>query len=237
MTEIRLTDVTKTYGDTTALDEVSLTIPPGEFHCLVGPNGSGKTTLFNILLGLTRPTSGNVHVPADVMNCGFQDPRVYPSLTVAENLDVFAELTGCPSDEWLTTVVEGLGLDRVQNRRAGELSGGYTKALDLGLALVSRPQFLLLDEPLADLDDVTEAELLAFLDAYQTDDRTVFVSTHNVDAFADVVTRLTVLDRGTIAFDDAPAAFDGAAAGAGDSIQQMYVEMVADPTTDVDADR
>lgn len=218
---IQLTDVTKTYGDTTALNEVSLTIPPGEFHCLVGPNGSGKTTLFNILLGLTRPTTGDVTVPAEEVNCGFQQPRHYPSLTVAENLRVFADLTGCPSTDWRETVISGLGLDRVRDRRAGDLSGGYAKALDLALALVNRPRFLLLDEPLADLDDATKIELLSFLDTYCTDNRTVFVSTHNVEVFADVVTRLTILDRGDIVFDDVPAAFDGE-----DSLQQMYVEMV-----------
>lgn len=227
-TAIHLTDVTKTYGDTTALDDVSVTIPRGEFHCVVGPNGSGKTTLFNILLGLTRPTTGTVHVPDDAVNCGFQQPRVYPSLTVQENLDVFAALTGCPSDDWLATIIDGLGLDRVRDRVAGELSGGYAKALDLALALVNQPRFLLLDEPLADLDDVTKAELLTFLTDYQTDDRTVFVSTHNVSAFTDAVTRLTILDHGQIVFDDDP---DRATTTAEESLQQMYVEMVTDAET------
>jgi ABC-2 type transport system ATP-binding protein len=189
------------YGPIVALDGVSLAVEPGTLHCLVGPNGSGKTTLFRILLGLTQPTGGDVQRPDATVGVGFQRPSWYPDLTVAENLHVFGRLMDVPADGWREYVVDVLGLDRVRHRRASALSGGYGKKLDLALAVLKRPRFLLLDEPLADLDDVSESQFLDFLASYANAGNAVLVSTHRIADFATVLDRLTVLDRGRIVFD------------------------------------
>lgn len=198
---IRFTDVTKRYGDVIAVESVDLTIRPGECHCLVGPNGSGKTTLLDLLLGLTRPTSGTVDVPAVSVGCSFQTPTFYPGLTVAENLDVFGRLSGCPSPAWREQLVDLLGLNRVDHQLAGTLSGGWQQKLDLALGFLKRPTYAVLDEPLNDLDDVSKRRLRGFLDDYCTDDRTVLVVTHHVEAFDGLVDRLTVFDRGEVLYD------------------------------------
>ena len=202
---LRLSGVTKRYGAVTALEAVDLTIRPGECHCLVGPNGSGKTTLLDLLLGLTRPTNGTVSVPdGTLVGAGFQTPTLYPGLTVRENLDVFARLSGCPDAAWRAKVVETLGLEQVRTQVAGTLSGGWQKKLDLALALLKRPPYVLLDEPCADLDDVSRRRFLDFLDEYCTADRTVLIVTHDLTAFGSLVDRLTVVDRGRIRHDGPP---------------------------------
>ena len=203
---ISLESVTKRYGTTTALEGVSLEIHPGTFHGLVGPNGSGKTTLFALVAGLARPSSGRVDRGTATVGYSFQEPRFYPDLTVRENLEVFRGFVSDPPPaSWTETVLEELRLEPAGHRRAGELSGGFRKKLDLGLALIKRPQYLLLDEPLADVDEYSRRRIGAFLESYQaTEGRTVVVSTHNVDAFADRLDRLTVLVDGEIRFDGDP---------------------------------
>jgi len=204
---LAVVDVTKRYGETTALENLSLEFRPGTFHGLVGPNGSGKTTLFALVAGLARPTSGHVE-RGDGVSVGYsyQEPRYYPSLTVRENLEIFRGFADEPPPaSWLETLLEGLRLDPAADRRADELSGGFRKKLDLGLALVKRPQYLLLDEPLADVDDYSRRRIRAFLASYQAEGRTVVVSTHNVAAFGDHLDRLTVVVDGELRFDGAPA--------------------------------
>lgn len=200
---IRFEGVSKSYGDVVALDDVDLELRPGEIHCLAGPNGSGKTTLLDLLLGLTRPTSGTVTVPDVPLGCSFQSPTFYPGLTVTENLDVFARLSGCPDDEWRERLLGVFGLDRVAGQLAGTLSGGWQKKLDLALGFLKRPAYLLLDEPFSELDDASKRRLLDFLSEFRTADRTVLVVTHHVSRFEAILDRLTVFDGGEIRYDDA----------------------------------
>lgn len=194
---MRVRDLTKRYGDVTALDGVTVEFADG-FHCLVGPNGSGKTTLLRTLLGLARPTGGEVHVDG-TLGVAFQRPSFYADLTVAENLDVFGGFVGS-DDAWVREVVERVGLRDARSRRAGDLSDGYAKKLDLALALAKEPDHLLVDEPLADLDDATRAQLVDLLAGY-ADDHAVVAATHDLGAFADHCDRLTVLSAGRVRLD------------------------------------
>lgn len=222
--QVELVDVTRTYGDVRALDSISLTLGGGEFHCLLGPNGSGKSTLFRLLLGLTRPTAGRVETGDCRLACGFQRPNFYPDLTVRENISVFARLIGGTDWEFTRHVVEKLRLQRALDRRAGDLSGGFARKLDLTLALLKQPDLLLLDEPLGALDDVSTAQLLDLLERYAGGDKTVVVSTHRVTAFEPFLDRVTVLHDGTIVLDERLSALDRE----GDSVQSYYVEQILD---------
>jgi len=198
----RVAGVTKRYGDVTALSAVSLTVDPGRLHGLVGPNGSGKTTLFHVLSGLARPTDGRVVRPDASVGVGFQTPRFYPDLTVRENLRVFRSFAADPPPaEWTGTLLSELRLEPAAHRLAGDLSGGFRTKLDLALAMIKRPTFLLLDEPLSDVDDHSRRRIVSFLAGYPGAARCVVVSTHNVEAFADALDRVTVLVDGSVAFD------------------------------------
>jgi ABC-2 type transport system ATP-binding protein len=194
--------VTKRYDAVTALSSVSVAVRPGTVHGLVGPNGSGKTTLFHLLSGLARPTDGRVDRPDVPVGVGFQTPRFYPDLTVRENLSVFRSFAADPPPEsWTETLLEELRLEPAAHRTASDLSGGFRTKLDLALAMVKRPTYLLLDEPLTDVDDHSRRRIVSFLAEYPGDDRCVVVSTHNVEAFGEAFDRVTVLVDGTVAFD------------------------------------
>lgn len=224
MDPIRLRSVRKEYGPVAALSGASLTVEPGRFHLLAGPNGSGKTTLLRVLLGLDAPTAGTVEVPDVALGTGFQRATFYPDLDVKTNLDVFGAIVDADA-EWRGTLEAELGLEGVRHREAGALSGGYAKKLDLALALLGRPEIVLLDEPLGNLDDVTREAVVAFLEGYREDGRTVLVSTHRLSAFRSACDALTVLDRGEVVFDATGETLAAAVTSAG-SIQELYGDVL-----------
>jgi len=184
---LELKEVRKTYGTKIALDGVSLITRRGEVHALVGPNGSGKTTLLDIALGRISPDSGEVLRDGRI-GCAFQEPRVLDDLTVADNMRVFGADDG---------VAEKLRLDRVEDRRASDLSDGFRKKLDTTLAIADEPEILLLDEPIADLDDVSKQRLVELIADYAEEGNAVLVSTHRLDEF-NSVDRVTVLYDGRV---------------------------------------
>jgi len=212
MTPIVLEAVTKRYDGVQALDAVDLTIQGGGVHALAGANGSGKTTVLRLIAGLTAPTTGTVTRPPTPIGYAFQEPNVYPALSVAENLGVFGDLTDA-RPAWTDRLLEVLRLDRVADRPAVALSEGYRKKLDLALAFAGEPPVVLLDEPLADVDDLTAANFVDLVDAYATTDRLVVLATHNLTSFAGTVDELTVLHDGSVvdsytAPDDPAAIYD-----------------------------
>ena len=220
MAGITFDNVTKTYGDVVAVHNVSLSIEPGTYHCLLGPNGSGKSTLIRLALGLTQPDEGSVSTPDAVVGCGFEQPNFFADLSVYENIDIFADLVGA-DDDWSQTLAEELGLTSVLDRPAGALSSGYARKLDLMLALMKKPDFLFLDEALDTLDDVSEEQFLEFLGEYAGEDRTVVVSTHYVPSFEPYLDRMTVMHDGDVARDESGATldFDG-------DLRSQYVDTV-----------
>jgi len=220
---LALEDVTKRYADVLALDGVSLSIDPSGFHCLLGPNGSGKTTTIRLLLGLERPTAGLVVRDGVRLGSGFQQPSFYPSLSVRENLAVFEAAIDRDLGAWHDRLVTELDLEPVLGRPAADLSGGFARKLDLALALLARPDVVLLDEPLGALDDVSTARILPFLAEYCEAGNAVVVSTHEADAFEPYADRVTVLHQGQVLDDRERAAIDLAS---DESLQSRYVEAV-----------
>lgn len=203
MKPIELTDVEKSYGRATSLDGISLSFDPG-WHVLLGPNGAGKTTLFRLLLGLTEPDGGDLSIPDVAVGCSFQEPQVYEGLTVRENLDVFGGIAGA-SAAWLETLIDRCGLARVTHRRARDLSGGFKARLDVALAFVNRPEIVLLDEPLADVDDEYVGQLREFFVEYAGPDRLFVVATHHHGRFSDLADSVTILADGRVQWTGDPA--------------------------------
>jgi ABC-2 type transport system ATP-binding protein len=166
------TNLRKSFGDTKAVDGVSLEIAAGEVYGLVGADGAGKTTTMRLLVGALKADSGQAEI------CGYDIDRqtekaraqfgylsqrfsMYEDLTVLENIRFFAEVRGLKSDEWYPRsmeILEFVGLDRFSDRRAGQLSGGMKQKLGLASALVTRPKVLLLDEPTTGVDPVTRQD-------------------------------------------------------------------------------
>lgn len=162
----------KSFGDTHAVNDVSLQIPAGEIYGLVGADGAGKTTTLRLLVGALRPDAGDATVCGYDVNHKTEDARsqlgylsqrfsLYEDLTVLENIRFFAEVRGLKPNEWLPRSLEILdfvGLEKFKDRRAGQLSGGMKQKLGLASALVTRPRVLLLDEPTTGVDPVTRQD-------------------------------------------------------------------------------
>ena len=169
---VQAINLKKSFGDTHAVDGVSLQVKAGEIYGLVGADGAGKTTTMRLLVGALLPDAGEAKVCGyDVIRqtehartqLGYLSQRfsMYEDLTVLENIRFFAEVRGLRSDEWLPRCMEILGfvgLAQFKDRRAGQLSGGMKQKLGLASALVTRPRVLLLDEPTTGVDPVTRQD-------------------------------------------------------------------------------
>jgi ABC-2 type transport system ATP-binding protein len=162
----------KSFGETHAVDDVSLQIKAGEIYGLVGSDGAGKTTTMRLLVGALKMDAGEANICGYDINKQTEDARaqfgylsqrfsMYEDLTVLENIRFFAEARGLKSNEWLprcNEILEFVGLVRFKDRRAGQLSGGMKQKLGLASALVTRPRVLLLDEPTTGVDPVTRQD-------------------------------------------------------------------------------
>jgi ABC-2 type transport system ATP-binding protein len=162
-------NISKSFGNTHAVDGVSLQIKSGEIYGLVGSDGAGKTTTMRLLVGALKADAGEVNICGYDLNKQVENARsqfgylsqrfsMYEDLTVLENIRFFAEVRGLKSDEWLPRcreILDFVGLEKFATRRAGQLSGGMKQKLGLASALVTRPRVLLLDEPTTGVDPVT----------------------------------------------------------------------------------
>jgi ABC-2 type transport system ATP-binding protein len=194
--------LTKRYGRRQALTDCELSVPAGRIAGLVGPNGAGKTTLLHLAVGLLAPTSGTIEVlgeppassPAQLARVGFvaQDTPAYGRLSIADHLKLGARMNPGWDDQLAQRRISDLGLDPRQ--KAGKLSGGQRAQLALTLGIAKRPEFLILDEPVASLDPLARREFLQGLMAAAVDQElTVLISSHLVADLERVCDYLIVL--------------------------------------------
>ena len=217
---VSATDIKKSFGNTQAVDGVSLQIKPGEIYGLVGADGAGKTTTIRLLVGALRPDRGEINVCGyDVIRrtedarsqLGYLSQRfsMYEDLTVLENIRFFAEVRGLKSNEWLPRsmeILEFVGLDKFKDRRAGQLSGGMKQKLGLASALVTKPRVLLLDEPTTGVDPVTRQDFwqLVIHLTSQNEGVSVIISTPYMDE-ASRCHRVGFMKAGRIIAEDTPS--------------------------------
>lgn len=169
---VQASDLHKSFGDTHAVDGVSLQIKASEIYGLVGADGAGKTTTMRLLVGALKADAGEISICGYDINKQTEQARaqfgylsqrfsLYEDLTVLENIRFFAEARGLKSNEWLPRsleILEFVGLEKFKDRRAGQLSGGMKQKLGLASALVTKPRVLLLDEPTTGVDPVTRQD-------------------------------------------------------------------------------
>ncbi len=208
---IRATGLRKAYGSLVAVDGVSLEIRPGETFGLLGPNGAGKSTTLHMLVGALRPDAGEVSIngatdptqPALRRQIGFapQAEALYDELTGAENVSFFGRLYGLAGTklrERVDWALEFAGLADRRNDRVKGYSGGMKRRLNLVCALVHDPSFVLLDEPTAGVDPQSRNHLLASIEAYAKQDRTILYTTHYMEEAQRLCSRVAIMDRGKI---------------------------------------
>ena len=219
MNAIEIKDLTKRYGNLTAVNSLSLNIKQGEFFAMLGSNGAGKTTTIKMLSCLTEPTSGDAFMLGnslrkqadkvkDIINLSPQETAVAPKLTVKENLMMIARLHGSSKQEArekADKIMATFELTDRKNDRAKQLSGGWQRKLSIAMALISNPKILFLDEPAAGMNPQETAELTAHIRQIQKDfGITIILIEHDMSLVMDVTERIYVLEYGRLIAEGTP---------------------------------
>jgi branched-chain amino acid transport system ATP-binding protein len=225
---LRTEDLTKRFGGLTAVDNLNLTIPGGRLHAIIGPNGAGKTTFFNLVSGLLVADSGRVFFkdrditglkPHEVSRLGIkrtmQIKSVFPQLSVAENLwitrhaanGVLHPFRAASRDretrERVDLTLEQIGLSPLASRTAGTLSYGDVALLEIGMALISDPELLLLDEPTCGMSPAeTERAVAKIKELARTID--IIIIEHDMSVVFEIADDITVMAQGDILASGSP---------------------------------
>jgi len=217
---VDIRNISKSYKEVKALDDVSLGIGQGELFGLIGPDGAGKTSLFRILCTLLLPDSGTAMVSGiDVVKdykairkiTGYMAGRfsLYQDLTVEENLNFYATVFGTSLEENYDLIKDIYShIEPFKNRRAGKLSGGMKQKLALSCALIHKPRILVLDEPTTGVDAVSRKEFWEMLIKLKEHDITILVSTPYMDE-AELCDRVALIQEGSILSLNTPAKIIG----------------------------
>jgi ABC-2 type transport system ATP-binding protein len=209
---LEVADVRKRYGQTVALDGVTLAVEAGELYGLLGPNGAGKTTLIKIICGLTDADSGEVTLFGQrftranrdlrrLVGIGTQDLAIYPDLSASENLRFFGKLYGLRGDDLegrIKTVLAAVGLTDRAGDRAGTFSGGMKRRLNLAAAVVHGPRLLFLDEPTTGVDPQSRNHIFQQVRALNAAGMTVIYTSHYMEEVQLLCRRIAILDNGRL---------------------------------------
>ena len=209
-------DLTKRFGDFTAVDHVTFQVHRGDVLGYLGPNGSGKTTTIRMLLGLLLPDEGSGTVlgydsvqdtEAIRSRVGYMSQKfaLYDELTALENLSFYAGVYGVRDDDRLFQVLELLNLTALEGIRAGELPIGWRQRLALATAIVHEPPLLILDEPTSGVDPIARRAFWDLIYVLADQGVTAFVTTHYMDE-AEYCSRVGVMRRGRLLAMDTPSA-------------------------------
>ena len=199
-------------GSEAALDEVTLAIPDGGIFGLLGPNGAGKTTLIAILAGQLRGATGRIAAGGETLEVlrrrqprclGLvpQEYAFYPMLTCSENLRFFGGVQGLSSaklKERIETVATFSRIESVLKRRAGQLSGGLKRRLNLAIGLLGEPEILLLDEPTVGVDPQSRAFLLDSIRSLAGTGRTILYTSHYMEEVEAICNQVAIIDHGRV---------------------------------------
>ena len=189
--------LTKRYGDHMAVDDIQLEFEKGSFNAILGPNGAGKSTTISMLIGLKKPTKGQIrYAPNTKIGVVFQASVLDDMLTVRENLTIraqqYKEIVASRVDD----LIHQLGLTAFQKQLYGTLSGGQKRRVDIARALLSQPDILFLDEPTTGLDIQTRKAIWDLLSRLQKDEgMTIILTTHYLDE-ADEADQIYIVDHG-----------------------------------------
>ena len=225
MPAIRTRKLTKAFGHQVALRGVDLSVAEGEFLTLFGPNGAGKTTLIRIVASLTRPTAGAVHVKGEDLSKArasvrrhigliSHNPLLYGDLTPDENLRFFARMydlsggDGKAVGSRIDSVLEQVGLAARRRDPVRTFSRGMVQRLAIARAILHDPDIMLLDEPYTGLDLQAADMLRTVLQDLAATNRTVILTTHNLEQGLEMCDRAAILHRGKVAWDGLRAGLD-----------------------------
>lgn len=213
---LEATGLTKVYRRRRVVNDVALRLQQGEIVGLLGPNGAGKTTTFYMIVGLIQPLSGQIMLDGDDVTTmpmykrarrgiGYlsQEPSVFRKLTVEENLLAILEtlpISAAARRERLETLLDELSIRHLRHSRAFALSGGERRRLEITRALVTRPKFMMLDEPFAGVDPIAVHDIQQIVASLRLRGIGVLISDHNVEQTLDIVDRAYIMFDGQVKF-------------------------------------
>lgn len=234
-TLLQVSGLTKRFGPFTAVDDVSLTLVPGERRAIIGPNGAGKTTLIEMISGRLHPNAGRILFAGEDITgwptqrrarAGlvrtFQRGGLFPRLTVREHLDATQAAgrlrlrRGASHSRVIRATLERYGLQHKSEQQARELSHGDRRLLELAMALALRPQLLLLDEPTAGLSQAETRYLIEILAALS--EVTLLIVEHDMDVVFRLAERITLMHEGRVLVEGSPEEIGGDA-----RVQEVYL--------------
>ncbi|TYB53779.1 ABC transporter ATP-binding protein [Nonomuraea sp. PA05] len=218
MTAIRATNLSKRYGGTTAVADLSFDVEPGQVTGFLGPNGAGKSTTMRMILGLDRPSGGSVLVdgrpyaelrhPLRKVGALLDAKAVHGGRSARNHLLAIAQSNGIPAPR-VEEVLEIVGLREVAKRRVGGFSLGMSQRLGIAAALLGDPEILLFDEPVNGLDPDGILWIRTFMRKLAAEGRTVFVSSHLMSEMAQTADHLIVIGKGRLIADTSVREFIG----------------------------
>jgi len=214
---IQVENLTKTFGDFTAVNAISFEVKKGEIFGFLGANGAGKTTAMKMLIGISNPTSGKAKVagfdvytnPNDIKkNIGYMSQKfaLYDDLTVKENITFFGGIYGLSRSEIklkTTALIEELKLQEVSNKLVGSLPLGWKQKISFSVALLHEPKIVFLDEPTGGVDPITRRQFWEMIYKTAHEGTTIFVTTHYMDE-AEYCDRVSIMVNGKIEALDTP---------------------------------
>ncbi|MHA6532635.1 ABC transporter ATP-binding protein [Paenibacillus sp. BAC0078] len=218
MEMIRTDGLTKVYNGKTILDRVSLSVKKGEIYGFLGLNGAGKTTTIRTLLGMIKPTAGEVRLLGKKLTKGgdlwnhvgymVEVPYSYSSFTVRENLELYAKMRGLKERSAVDTVIDKVMLGPYTNTQAGNLSLGNAQKLGLAKALIHNPEILILDEPTNALDPAGIVGIRELLAALSSEGVTIFISSHILEEMSKLASRIGIIHKGVLLQEISALEFD-----------------------------
>ncbi len=210
---IEVSNLTKKYGDFTAVNDISFSVMPGEIFAFLGPNGAGKSTTIKMLTTLITPTAGNVRISEhnviaeknsarSAFGIVFQDPSLDDELTAYENMELHAVLYHVPKkgrDERIDLLLNLVELGDRRDSLVKTFSGGMKRRLEISRGLLHHPKVLFLDEPTVGLDTQTRNLLWEYVEKLNKDENTtIFLTTHYLEEAEMVASRIAIIDHGKI---------------------------------------
>lgn len=238
---IKLNNLTKKFGDLTAVDNVSFSVKKGEIFGFLGPNGAGKTTTVSMLTTLKEKTSGEAFVNGyDIskdkgnvrqsIGIVFQEPSLDNELTVYENLKFHAMMYGMPGEKTEQRIKDMLGLVDLYDKRkvlAGKLSGGMKRRLEIARGFIHYPKVLFLDEPTVGLDPQTRHHIWEYIEKLNKKEKvTVILTTHYMEEAEKLAHRIAIMDHGKIIALETPTKLKNMTEGEKVSIETPDTEEV-----------
>ena len=208
MTAIEIKDVSKKFKDKIVIDKVSLELPSGQIHGLIGRNGSGKTVLMKMIVGFLKPDSGIIKVFGDAIgkdtdfakNIGviIETPGFLPFESGFSNLKYLASIRGIISNEEIKTAISSVGLNPDDKKHVGKYSLGMRQRLGLAQAIMENPDLLILDEPMNGLDKDGVADMRKYLLDLKAQSKTILIASHSAEDIDVLCDTVYEMDKGKL---------------------------------------